>query len=287
MDLSIIIVSWNTRALLERCLTSVFDTVRRPCEVFVVDNASADGSADMVLEKFPQCRRMVNPGNYGFARANNQATRFARGRMVLFLNSDAMLLPGAADGLVNFLDAHPAYGAAACRLLNEDRSLQRSCRRFPTYGTLLAVHTALRFRPIGDRLRSRLLMHDWDHAGDRDVDQPMAACLMVRRDVLEEVGLFDEGCFLLYNDVDLCLKIRRGGYAIAYRSGLETVHKEGASLTKFAGLRDEERRNVTHYIRKQYGPFLAWFFSCVIAGDALWRGAWKESLRILAGAFHV
>lgn len=276
MDLSIIIVSWNTRALLERSLRSVFDTVRRPCEVFVVDNASADGSAEMVLEKFPQCRRIVNPGNYGFARANNQAARLARGRFVLFLNSDAMLLPGAADGLAEFLETHPGYGGAACTLLNEDRTVQRSCRRFPSYLTLLALHTALRYRPFGRRLRSRLLMHDWDHRGDRDVDQPAAACFLVRRDVLERVGLFDEGCFLLYNDVDLCLRIRRAGYAIAYRSALETVHREGASLSRFATLREEERRNVTHYIRKQYGPLLAVLFRCALAGDALWRGAWRE-----------
>lgn len=287
MDLSIIIVSWNTRDLTDRCLRSVYDTVTRPFEVFLVDNASRDGSADMVAAKYPEARLIRNRRNLGFAKANNQAVPLCRGRYVLFLNSDAKLLPGSADGLAAFLDASPAHGAAAPMLLNEDGTLQRSCRRIPPYGGLLAVHTSLRWKSPGQWPIRRLHMLGWSHDDDRDVEQPMAACLLVRRSVLETVGTFDEGCFLLYNDVDLCKRILRAGHRIAYRAGLKVVHFEGASITKYVRLKEEGLRNVTHYIRKHYGPAMSFFFVLAVIGDAAWRGDWAETIRLLRASVRV
>jgi hypothetical protein len=272
MDLSIIIVNWNTRDLLDRCLTAVFATVRRPAEVIVVDNASSDGSADMVAERHPECILFRNAENLGFAEANNQAMRIARGHFILLLNSDTKPLEGCIDGMAGFLQTHPAYGAVACQLVHEDGSLQRSCRRFPSFLTLLAVHTSVRYSKTGQRQLDRLYMRDWDHRTDRDVDQPAAACLLLRAEVPRRVGLFDANCFLLYNDVDLCKRVRAAGYRIAYESRLRTLHKESASLEKYPRLSEEGLRNVMHFVRKHYGPLAAWGFALAVAVDALRLG---------------
>ncbi|HVR85148.1 MAG TPA: glycosyltransferase family 2 protein, partial [Planctomycetota bacterium] len=190
IDLSVVIVNWNTRQLLDRCLSGVFSTVGCRVEVIVVDNASEDGSAELVRERYPQCLLVANSGNLGFARANNQGFEIAKGRHVLLLNSDACPLEGCLDGMVQFLDRNPGYGAVACRLVYEDGRLQRSCRRFPTLFALLAAHSSLRFYGCGRRALDRWLMMDWTHDTSRDVDQPAAACLLIRGETLRRVGPF-------------------------------------------------------------------------------------------------
>jgi GT2 family glycosyltransferase len=270
MDLSIVIVNWNTRQLLDRCLSGVFSTVRCRTEVIVVDNASADGSADLVRERYPQCILIRNLGNLGFARANNQGFGIAKGRHVLLLNSDACPQEGCLDGMVEFLDRNPGHGAVASRLIYEDGSLQRSCRRFPTWLTLVAAHSSLRFQDCGRRAMDRWLMNDWSHEDSRDVDQPAAACLLVRGETLRRVGFFDTGFFLLYNDVDLCWRIREAGYRIAYLASVRAVHSEGASLRRFGRLDAVSLRNALHYASKFYGPLAAAAFYLLVRGDA-WR----------------
>lgn len=270
IDLSIVIVNWNTCDLLDRCLSGVFSTVRCRVEVIVVDNASSDGSADLVRDRYPRCILVRNPVNLGFARANNQGFGLAKGRHVLLLNSDACPLEGCVDGMVEFLDRNPGHGAVACRLVFEDGRLQRSCRRFPTWLALLAAHSSLRYRECGKRAMDRWVMRDWPHDASRDVDQPAAACLLVRGETLRRVGPFDTGFFLLYNDVDLCRRIRAARHRIAYLPSLSAVHSEGASLRRYGRLDAESFRNALHYANKYYGPLAAAAFFLLVRADA-WR----------------
>jgi hypothetical protein len=186
--------------------------------------------------------------------------------------------------MADLLEREPGLGAVACRLLNEDGSIQRVCRRFPTFGTLLAAHTSIQYRPAGRRLLDRLMMKEWGQDTDRLVDQPAAACLMIRREALERVGLFDEGLFLLYNDVDLCKRIRRAGYGIHYRASLVALHQGSASLKRFAPLRRTYIDNVIHYVRKHYGPWMGWAFAFLVAADAARLGRWDEALEALRHA---
>ncbi len=209
-DLSIIIVNWNTRDLLARCLSSVVsgqssaaDNCQLTTETFVVDNASADGSAAMVRERFPWVRLIENTENGGFARANNQAIRQSTGRYVLLLNPDTVVHPGALTALVTFMDAYPRAGACGPRLLNGDGALQVSCHPFPTLGREFGRLFHL------DALwpRARYDMARWDPATPRAVDVVQGACMMVRREALEQVGLLDEGYFIYTEEVDLCYRL--------------------------------------------------------------------------------
>src|SRR5262249_54226828 len=136
--------------------------------------------------------------------------------------------------------------------------------------TLLAAHSSLRFYGSGRRAMGRWLMEDWAHDSSRDVDQPAAACLLLRGETLRQVGPIDTGFFLLYNDVDLCWRIRAAGQRIAYLSQLGTVHREGGSLKRFARLDAESVRNAVHYAHKRYGPLAAAAFYVLVRGDA-WR----------------
>lgn len=211
MDLSIVIVNWNTRDLLARCLESVAGAAPALTrEVLVVDNASTDGSAALVRERFPWVRLFENPENVGFARANNQGIRESSGRYILLLNPDTELRPGALETLVQFMDQHPRVGAAGPRLLNADGSLQLSCQPKPT----LFRETWMLFRlerrwPVG-----YYVMEKWDSAVPRPVDVVKGACLIMPRDIILQVGLLDEDYFLYAEELDLCERVRRAGYEI-------------------------------------------------------------------------
>ncbi|MBL8084884.1 MAG: glycosyltransferase family 2 protein, partial [Candidatus Obscuribacter sp.] len=207
MLLSVVIVSWNTRDLLRACLVSLKEeiaTMPNPAdvEVFLVDNASADGSAKMAQEEHPWVHLIANSDNKGFAKANNQAFALAGGRFILLLNPDTEIKPGALSTLLAFFDNHPRAGIVAPQLLNTDGTVQRSCREFPTFvGMLYELIGLSRLFPAnssyGKEFR-RYKMLDWNHDDERQVDQPEGACLLVKREVLEKVGTLDEGFFMLF-----------------------------------------------------------------------------------------
>lgn len=209
MDLSIIILNWNTRDLLEKCLRSL--ECPQPAitfEVIVVDNASEDDSRDMVAREFPQFQLVFNKKNLGFGAGNNVAIPQSQGRYVLFLNSDTIVMDGALTALVRFGDAHPDIGVIGPKLLNGDGSLQYSCRRFPNLAAGFFRNTPLGRLFPNNRFASDYLMQDWDHATPRDVDWVSGAALMIRREVLDVIGGFDEEYYMYCEDVDLC---RRAG----------------------------------------------------------------------------
>ncbi|MBX3272367.1 MAG: glycosyltransferase family 2 protein [Sandaracinaceae bacterium] len=257
IELSIVILSWNTLELTRACLRSLReDTTRHAREVIVIDNASHDGSAEMIESEFPEVRLVVNPENRLYAAANNQGARRSRGRLLCLMNSDIEVRPGALDRLVDFLDAHPDYGAVSPKLLNPDGTVQPACCRFPTLADPVADSTFAGGFPPGSWFIARRAMADFDHLTSRDVDQPPAACFLMRREEYLSMGGFDEELSLYFNDVDLCLRLWQRGRRIRFLAEAEVFHLGGASTRALRNravnllwLRNRESFFAKHYPR--------------------------------------
>ncbi len=233
VDLSVVIVNWNTRELLRACLASLNVGARGiSFEVFVVDNASADGSAEMVAESFPEAVLVRNAENVGFSRANNQALRAATGRHVLLLNSDTVVHEESLSSLVKYLDENAAVGAVGPKLLNGDGTVQREgfYRRFPSLTQVALFYTPLR------RLSSRFpglvrrFWEDFDEARSMEVDQIPGAALCVRGELLERVGLLEERFAIWFEDVDWCYRAKGMGARLMYYPGATITHLGGQSF---------------------------------------------------------
>jgi N-acetylglucosaminyl-diphospho-decaprenol L-rhamnosyltransferase len=267
--LSIVILSWNTRELLEACLASLYSVERAlDYEVVVVDNASEDGSAECVEEAFPQARLIRNDRNEGYARGNNIGIRQSSGAYVLLLNSDTEVRGQALETMVDFLRTHPDYGGCGARLINPDDSVQRACMRFPDLKVTLFFDTFLEKVFPENPVVRRYFMRDFDHLQSVDVDQPPGACFMVTREVVEKVGLLDEGMFLFYNDVDYCKRIWQAGYKIRFLAEAKVMHHQGASTSKYRDFGIEWHRNRVRYYRKHFG----WRGVMAAKGAALLKG---------------
>jgi GT2 family glycosyltransferase len=224
LDVSIVIVNWNTRDLLAQCLTSI---ERHPpsgaYEVWIVDNASADGSQIMVREQFPWVHLIENRENVGFARANNQAIRHSQGRYVLLLNSDAQLARGVLSSMVAFLDADPAAGITGVCVASPDGDPQFCHGSFPSLYT---------------EFRSLFGLHRWDlSCWDRldaplEVDWVSGACLMARKAMMDQIGLLDEGFFFFGEEVDLCYRAVHAGWKVFLVPSLPIIHVGAGSMGK-------------------------------------------------------
>lgn len=231
MQLSVIVVSWNTRELLRQCLKTLLLEIKEiEAEVFLIDNDSADGSAQMVASEFPTVKLIANPTNRGFAAANNQALEQCKGHYVLLLNPDTEVRPDAIKTLLEFMTQHPRAGIVAPQLLNSDGTIQQSCRAFPTFFNLLVELLGLsRLFPNVQRFREYKML-DWNHDDERQVDQPEGACLLLRRQVIDEVGNLDEGFFMLFEEVDWCYRIKERGWEIWFTPSAKVVHHYGQSI---------------------------------------------------------
>lgn len=237
MDLSIIIVSWNTRGMLQDCLASTYSGLADlEAEVFVVDNGSRDGSARMVADMFPSAHLIRNSENRGFAAANNQALLLATGRHILLLNSDTVVHGSVLKASVDWLDSHPDVGVMGCRVLNSDGSLQTTGSRFPTLLNLLLQATGLSRLPgsFFDRYR----MQRWDRRDERDIEVVSGCYMMVRREALQEVGLLDEAFFFYGEETDWCLRFKKKGWRLVFAPVGEITHHGGGSVRRFDHMRD-------------------------------------------------
>jgi GT2 family glycosyltransferase len=251
---SVVVLSWNTRELLAACLRSLRTALSEvPGEMVVVDNGSADGSADLVEREFPEVVLVRNEVNQGYAIGNNQGAARARGEYLFLLNSDTELRPGALAALVGFLDAHPGHGACAPRLERSDGTPQPSCKTFPTLWTAVFYDTCFdRWFP-NNRTIPRYEMRDFDHLSSRDVDQPPAAALLVRRALWEQLGGFDPELWLFYNDVDFCRRMHESGHRIAYLAEARVLHHEGESTRQFPEFGALWHGNRLAYYKKTFG----------------------------------
>ncbi len=251
VQLSVVIVNWNTGELLGQCLASLFNSLQiKEVEVFVVDNASTDDSMALVRERFPQVRLIENEENLGFARANNQAFRQSSGRYVLMLNPDTLVHPLGIDALVDFMETHPRAGACGARLLNPDGSLQPSCSPAPTLGR----EFRRLFHLPGMRPDGYYPMDNWDAQQPRQVDVILGACLLLRRQALEQVGWLDEDYFIYSEEVDLCHRLRRAGWELYWVPHGQVVHLGGQSTRQVSEamfLRLYQAKLI--YFRKNFG----------------------------------
>ena len=254
MELSIIVVTYNSRRHVRDCLESIQRTAGGiDHEVIVVDNASQDGTPDILRTEFPNVRLITNPENRGFARGNNQGITQSRGRFILLLNPDTLVLPKTPATLLNEMNHSPETGLLGCRLLNADRSLQQS------YGYEVNVRNEVirkiffnlwenhRFPPVGWVLRSL-------HSRKREVDWIKGACMLLRRQALLEVKLMDEAFFMYLEDADLCRRFRQSGWQVRYTPDAAVIHFGGGSVRsnpERSAL--EYRRSQLHYFKKHLG----------------------------------
>ncbi|MCL6431731.1 MAG: glycosyltransferase family 2 protein, partial [Anaerolineae bacterium] len=274
-DLSVVVVNWNAAPLLRSCLESVRDESASVClEVLVVDNASSDGSVGLIEALFPEVRLIANPENLGFAAANNQAVRQASGRYILLLNPDTRLQPGALRTMVDYMDGHRAVGVLACQLLNADGSVQISCSRFPTLGTVAMDCLGLSRLFPGTRLFAGLKMTYWDHSDERDVDQPSGACLLIRREVWDEIGSLDERFFMYFEEVDFCYRAKKAGWGIRFTPAAQVIHYGGESTrqnldVRIVGL----RKSLLRFFRKHYPGWRLTVLRLLLLFEIGWRTA--------------
>lgn len=234
-DLSVIIVSWNVRPLLRECLRSLHDAITRyTFEVFVVDNASHDGSPEMVRTEFPQVVLIANRENVGFGRANNQAWEKCKGRLVLFLNPDTLIPKGSIDEMIRFIDANPHVGMVGPELPDGEGRLRFNWSRLSLRGVgeflIESIATLL------SRRRPPVIF-----AKPRTVKWLTGACWLVRREVVEQIGAFDENLFMYGEEPDFCFRLRKAGWKICFLRHVHIVHYKGQST-------------------KQVRKMLAWFF---------------------------
>lgn len=294
-DVSLVLLNWNTRELLDRALAAALKSARGlQAETIVVDNGSIDGSPGMVRGRYPKVSLVRLDRNTGPAHGFNEGLRRATGRVVVLVNTDAFLTRKALHGLVAFLDGDATYGAAVPRLLNRDGSTQRGVMRFPTRATLLCHDSLVSRLWPGNPASRRYFMRDWDQKDSRDVDQPPQAVFAIRRSALEGVGLLDELMPIYFNDVDWCLRLRRAGWRIRYLADLPVTHLGGATAGKLTDRSVHIFRDRVRYARKHFGPSGAWLakvalyslagseaLSCLVNFRASWERRRIEAARVL------
>jgi hypothetical protein len=279
VDVSILIVNWNTCEYLKQALRSIQETVQDLAyEVIVVDNDSQDGSAAMVRTDFPQFRLIASPQNLGFARGNNQAMSLARGEHVLVMNPDVVLDPDTVKGLVTFARRHPDAAAVSPKLLNPDRSFQSFYGRIPTLPTVFFLYTRIGgwidHRLLGSRVRRRERYEDYG-----DFQEVLSftdggagfSCSLIPRKVIEEIGFMDERFPVFFNDGDFGMRLFRAGYRAYLLPHVKAVHYGGSSVKQLDRLayNQEYVYGLRAYYRKYRGFFYNRAIECVLSLNVL------------------
>lgn len=257
LTLSVIVVNYQTRDELQACLDSIFGSEQGVSyEVWVVDNNSADGSARMVKEKFPQVRLVENNENLGFAKASNQAMRKSASEFVLLLNPDTIVFDHVFDKAIDFLRETPDAGMVSCKLVKEDGKLDLACRRsFPSAfdGACRAIGLSKLFPRSRLLARYNLTFLDEDRCSQ--VDAVNGAFMMVRKSAIDEVGMLDEDYFMYMEDMDWCYRFRKKGWKVCYVPGGKVVHLKGQSGRKNSNpMIHEFFRSMELFCRKNYRP---------------------------------
>ena len=277
IDLSIVIVNWNVRELLRRCLDSIagsdslFTEGTQPpaeiaggaerrwlAEVIVVDNASSDDSVAMLAEAFPWVQVIANRENLGFTKANNQGLAASGGRYVLFLNPDTEATPQAIGQMLAHAEDHPDVGILGPQLRYGDGGVQSSRRRFPTLATFFLESTVLQKKWPRNRILDRYFVLDKPDDAISQVDWVVGACMLVRRAVLDAIGGFDEGFFMYSEELDLCHRAVDAGWRVVYYPQAVVTHYEGKSSEQVVAARHIRfHTSRVRYVRKYHGTAAA------------------------------
>jgi GT2 family glycosyltransferase len=245
-EVTAVTVTLNGLPWIEQCLESL-----RGVESIVVDHGSTDGTLELVRERFPEVR-IVEQGNKGYGAGLNAGIRVATGRYVLIINSDAWVVGDAVERLAAFADERPDAGVVAPRLVNQDGSLQRSVRGFPTLWRLATEYFFLRKLAPSSQALNAFYAGGFSHAERREIDWAMAACLLFRRDAVDAVGLFDEDFFMFNEETDLLYRLDRAGWKAWFLPEAQVVHVGGA--THGGRMFPENVRSQVRFFAKHYGP---------------------------------
>jgi len=257
-DLSISIVNYNARDYLDRCIQSIKNTVKdHSYEIIVVDNASDDSSVQLISKKYPEITIIQNDANLGFIKANNIGLKRSKGKYVMSLNNDTVVLPGAVDKLIEFLDKNHDAGAVGPKLLNSDGSIQLQARRgFPSPLNSFFYFSGLsKLFPKNKAIGAYLLTY-LDDKTVTEVDSLCGAAMMVRREVIGEVGLMDESYFMYGDDIDWCYRIKQAGWKVYYLPEAEVIHYGGRGGSRRRSYRNivEFYRAMAIFYKKHYSP---------------------------------
>lgn len=258
MDISVILVSYNTEEMTKKALNCLFaSTGNFEMEVLIIDNASKDNSAEMLCRDYPHVTLIENKKNVGFGRANNQALPLVKGRYVLLLNTDAFVETDTIAKTVLYMDEHPNCGILGVRLVGRDGVLQPSCRFFPTPWNIFLERT--NFKQV---FRNARMVDDmsWDHASVRNCDWVPGCYYLIRKELIDQVGLFDPRYFLYYEEVDHCFAAKRAGWEVVFFPGTTVVHIGGESAKKEGEISSKSRQiealqieSEMLYFRKNHG----------------------------------
>ncbi|MCX6740029.1 MAG: glycosyltransferase family 2 protein [Candidatus Parcubacteria bacterium] len=261
MQLSIIIVSWNVKDLLRKNLQSIFKlTQGLDFEVFVVDNASKDGSVQMVASEFPKVNLIASNQNLGFAKANNLALEQAQGKYILFMNPDMELVENSFKVLVDWLEASPKVEMATCQLIYPDGLRQNNIKNNPGLCDQILILLKLHHFWQPSCLK-KYLAKDFDYTKEQEVKQIMGAFVLVKNEVIKDLGGWDEDYYLWWEDLDLCKRAQDKGYQIWYMPQTKLIHHEAKSFAQQMSLEKQKRfnRGMAIYFRKHFG-----LLSCLV-----------------------
>ncbi|MCE5340398.1 MAG: glycosyltransferase family 2 protein [Planctomycetaceae bacterium] len=264
VKVSIIIVSWNVKNDLLNCLSSL--QKNRPSFTFeqiVVDNNSTDQTVSAVRQQFPDVAVIENRENQGFAKANNLGIEIAKGEYVFLLNPDTIVHPNAMEILVKFLDENPDVGACGPKLLNEDGTIQRSVRRFPTFRGVLYGQTICRMLGLFRSHHRKWMMRDFNYDRQIDVDQIMGAAMMIRRLLIKKTGGMDANYFMYLEEVDLCYAIKQTGSRIVFLPNAVITHLGGRSSSQSPIRRLMMLESMTSFFRKHRKGFATGIFIAI------------------------
>ena len=287
MDLSIIIVNWNVKALLRSCLQSLYDAGQAAphlsLEVIVVDNASHDGSPQMVRDEFPQVQLIANDDNLGYARGNNMGLAAAQGHYLFILNPDTVMRPGALIKMLDYIAARSDVGALGPQLLWPDGQVQSSRRRFPTLASLFWESTLLGQWFPNNLYALRYRMADRPPDRTQPVDWVVGAALLIRRAVWQQVGPIDETFFMYFEETDWCHRCAEAGWSIHYLPAAQVVHYEGKSSEQVIAARTLRfQRSKLVYTRKYFGRGWAMLLRLFLWGTYAWQWL-EEGIKWLIG----
>ncbi len=285
IDLSISIVSYNTKDLLKQCMDSIYrETKGISFEIFVIDNASVDGTVGMIQSSFPGVKLIVNNENIGFAAANNQALKESTGRYIVLLNPDTIILDSALDKLVEFMDSYPEAGVVGPQILNPDKTFQFSyddgisLKRYfralilNNFSSLLysLIPPFLKKFNRGYRNCSVSSQDMQDVLRIKEVGRVRGCCFLVRHDVIDHVGLIDERFFLYAEEVDWAYRIRKTGWKVYFFPFAYIIHYWGQSTNQAKDFSFATKRKSTYkYLRKYYGNYAVFLLRCMLLVDAV------------------
>lgn len=264
MTLSIVIVNWNVKPLLERCLASITQNSRDlDHEVLVIDNNSTDGSRDYLramARKRKNLKVFLNKENLGFAKGNNQGIKEAQGEFILLLNPDTEVYVGTLKKMVNFMKKHQDCGIVGCKLVGSEDAVQPSVRSFPTPTSHLMIFLKFHYLFPNAKTLKHYFRYDFDYNKLSEVDQVMGAFLMTRGKIFKKLGLLDENFYLWFEEVDFCKRVKDAGWKIVYNPEVQLFHHGSQSFGQMFSLAKQRiyNRSAIYYFKKHF-PFRSYW----------------------------